>query len=126
MVKVKEPPSQFVSQRSSRVVQAQSSVSHICSGSMSPLIRGRRGSTKPTPAMKVTKPEPESRRKGEGRIHPGSHPNQGKKGEGRKKTKKGSQGRGEGEAETRAGTEAEEAGVQTYIWGKFMFVLTYQ
>ena len=61
--------------------------------------------------MNANKPPTESRRKGERRINPGSHANQGKKGEKRKKTEKGrrkrSKERGEGEAETRAGTEAE-------------------
>ena len=83
-----KPPTCFT-KRTSRVVRAQSSVSHVCSGSMTPSTRRRRGLRKSTPAMNANKPPTEGRRKGEGRIRPGSHPNQRKKGEERKRTEEG-------------------------------------
>ena len=93
---------------------------------------------KPTPARNARKLRTEGRRKRERRIRPGSHPNQGKKGEGKgkkegrgkgseeggekgeegKRTKKG-RGKGSEERGERAGTKA-GAGVQPTQGGELL------
>ena len=93
--KAAKPPTYFT-KRTIRVVRAQSSVSRVCSRFVTPSTRWRRGLEKSTPARNARKQRTEGRRKREGRIHPGSHPNQGKKGEEGKGTK---EGRGKGSEE---------------------------
>ena len=104
-----KPPTYFT-KRTLRVVRAQSSVSRVCSRFMTPSTRRRRGLEKSTPARNANKRRTEGRRKRERRIHPGSHPNQGKKGEEGKLTTEGRGKRNE-EGGERAGTKA-GAGIQ--------------